>query len=501
MTNAPYRDVWIDGTAVDKSAIRNLYRDRGVIRAGVAEIQAMTTLGHAVFLVSIGGAAVVFEYDPTDVSSADDNGTSVIVSLSGQRYKRRTSSGGAAGPGYGGTSTTNIAIGTGTKTFTVDTGLAYVVGSRARLVNSATRFIEGVVTAYNSGTGVMTINADLVGGSGSYTAWSLTLAGTPGADGAPGAPGVDGAPGTNGTNGTNGAGYGGTSTSTVVIGTGAKSFATQAGLAYIVGSRVRVASSAAPSTFVEGVVTDYTATTLTLSVDRTGGSGSLSSWNISLAGEPGINGAGAGDVVGPATSIDARVAVFSGTTGKLLADGGQTVAQIVAAASADAVAAVRNGVAAAFDTLAEIATELGNKITKVTGTAGLLKTAADGTASVATAGTDYVSPAVAYNMTKGGTFAPNSLGTVSTGTIAPAPADGNYQYYTNNGAHTLAAPASDCEIAVLITNGATAGSVTFSGFTSSTGVGDALTTTNGHRFRIIITRINAVSTYYVKAYQ
>lgn len=215
----------------------------------------------------------------------------------------------------------------------------------------------------------------------------------------------------------------------------------------------------------------------------------------------GLDGTGTGDVVGPASSTDLNLAVFSGATGKLIADGGQTIAQVIAAASADAVSTVRNGVAAAFDTLAEVATELGNKITKVTGSSGLLKTAVDGTASVATAGTDYVSPAVAYNMTKGGTFTPNSLGTVSTGTLTPAPADGNYQYYTNNGAHTLAAPASDCEIAVLITNGATAGSVTFSGFTSSTGVGDALTTTNGHRFRIIITRINAVSTYYVKAYQ
>ena len=108
----------------------------------------------------------------------------------------------------------------------------------------------------------------------------------------------------------------------------------------------------------------------------------------------GLDGTGTGDVFGPASSTDLNLAVFSGATGKLIADGGQTIAQVIAAASADAVSAVRNGVSAAFDTLAEVATELGNKITKVTGTAGLLKTAMDGTASVATAGTDYVAPNV-----------------------------------------------------------------------------------------------------------
>lgn len=41
------------------------------------------------------------------------------------------------------------------------------------------------------------------------------------------------------------------------------------------------------------------------------------------------DGAG-GDVVGPASAVDERVAVFDGTTGKLLKDGGQTIASIVA---------------------------------------------------------------------------------------------------------------------------------------------------------------------------
>jgi len=41
--------------------------------------------------------------------------------------------------------------------------------------------------------------------------------------------------------------------------------------------------------------------------------------------------AGAGDVVGPAGAVDGRIAVFDSTTGKLIKDGGQTIAEVLAA--------------------------------------------------------------------------------------------------------------------------------------------------------------------------
>lgn len=42
-------------------------------------------------------------------------------------------------------------------------------------------------------------------------------------------------------------------------------------------------------------------------------------------------GAGTGDVVGPASAVDERVAVFDGITGKLIKDGGMTITEILAA--------------------------------------------------------------------------------------------------------------------------------------------------------------------------
>lgn len=64
---------------------------------------------------------------------------------------------------------------------------------------------------------------------------------------------------------------------------------------------------------------------------------------------------GEGDVTGPASATNAEVVVFSGTTGKAVTGGGYTVAGIINAA----VAVVRDGVNAAFDTLAEVAASLG----------------------------------------------------------------------------------------------------------------------------------------------
>lgn len=56
----------------------------------------------------------------------------------------------------------------------------------------------------------------------------------------------------------------------------------------------------------------------------------------STPGSPGtwtaVGGGGTGDVVGPSSATADRIAVFDGTTGKLLKDGGQTIAGITAGA-------------------------------------------------------------------------------------------------------------------------------------------------------------------------
>jgi hypothetical protein len=52
-----------------------------------------------------------------------------------------------------------------------------------------------------------------------------------------------------------------------------------------------------------------------------------------------------------------------------------------------------------------------------------------------------------------------------------------------------------------VTNAASASTITFSGFSVGSNTGDALDTTNGHKFMIFVYRVGGDSTYAVKALQ
>lgn len=92
-----------------------------------------------------------------------------------------------------------------------------------------------------------------------------------------------------GPTGAAGAGYGGTSaTSLLIANSVTKTFTmNQTGLAYQPGNYVRAASTSAPSNFMEGTVSGYSGTTLSINVTTIGGSGTFSDWAIGLSGLPG----------------------------------------------------------------------------------------------------------------------------------------------------------------------------------------------------------------------
>jgi hypothetical protein len=101
----------------------------------------------------------------------------------------------------------------------------------------------------------------------------------------------------------------------------------------------------------------------------------------------------------------------------------------------------------------------------------------------------------------GATVNSSNLGTQSSGTLTPDCGRCPLQYVTNNGAFTLAAPAADGSMMLLVTNGATAGTISFTGFSIPTSPGDALDTTNGHKFTFTIWRINAIAGFRIAAHQ
>lgn len=90
------------------------------------------------------------------------------------------------------------------------------------------------------------------------------------------------------------------------------------------------------------------------------------------------------------------------------------------------------------------------------------------------------------------------LGTVSSGTTTLAFSFNRIQRLVNNGAFTLAPPASgEGTIVLEITNGASAGAITTSGFSSVSG--DAFDTTNANKFLCSIAVVNGESYLVVNA--
>ncbi len=88
---------------------------------------------------------------------------------------------GVDGNTYGGSSTTSLAIATGSTAFTgVATNLAYQVGNYVRASSAAggANFMEGPVTGYTGGT--LTLNVSKTGGSGTHADWNLSVSGAPG---------------------------------------------------------------------------------------------------------------------------------------------------------------------------------------------------------------------------------------------------------------------------------------------------------------------------------
>ena len=86
-------------------------------------------------------------------------------------------------PGTNATSTTSLTIGTGGQSLTIQTGKSLVVGMFVTIASTASpaNVMYGSVTAYNSGTGALTVNVVDTLGSGTFSAWTVAISGAPGA--------------------------------------------------------------------------------------------------------------------------------------------------------------------------------------------------------------------------------------------------------------------------------------------------------------------------------
>ena len=77
-----------------------------------------------------------------------------------------------------GTSTTSITIGLGAKTWTIETGKSFAIGNTVKIADDAaptTNFMVGTVTQYVTGTGQLDVLVDTTKGSGTISAWTITI--------------------------------------------------------------------------------------------------------------------------------------------------------------------------------------------------------------------------------------------------------------------------------------------------------------------------------------
>lgn len=125
----------------------------------------------------------------------------------------------------------------------------------------------------------------------------------------------------------------GTSISSVAVGTGAKTFTTQMNKQFYPGF-VLIVSASTPTAYMHGLTSSYSGTTLNVDITNIGALGTYNDWIIVVSGAQGpvgptgpagSPGAGSGDVVTNGAVVANHIAVFDGTSGDQLKDGGQIV--------------------------------------------------------------------------------------------------------------------------------------------------------------------------------
>lgn len=79
-----------------------------------------------------------------------------------------------------GTSTTSLTIGTGAQSLTIQTGKGFLAGMPVRIASTAspgTAYMDGVISAYTSATGSLTVTVNTVTGSGTLASWNVFMSG------------------------------------------------------------------------------------------------------------------------------------------------------------------------------------------------------------------------------------------------------------------------------------------------------------------------------------
>lgn len=147
-----------------------------------ATAQAATATTQAGIATTQAGIAT------TQATSAQDWAIKTVGAVSGGEYSAKkhaidaaaSAASAANAPGTQATSVSSITIGTGSKSLTlVQTGKAFVVGQWVNITDStnpSVNWMAGAITAFNSGTGAITVNVVTAAGTGTLSSWVVVAA-------------------------------------------------------------------------------------------------------------------------------------------------------------------------------------------------------------------------------------------------------------------------------------------------------------------------------------
>jgi len=117
--------------------------------------------------------------------SAQAVGASAASAATNATNAARDAATAASAPGTNATSATSMAIGLGTKTFTLaQTGKLFGKGNTVTIAApTGDNWMSGPITAFNSDTGEITVNVTNISGSGTFATWTVSLSGAAGLTG------------------------------------------------------------------------------------------------------------------------------------------------------------------------------------------------------------------------------------------------------------------------------------------------------------------------------
>ena len=144
-----------------------------------AAASAATSTAQASLATTNGAAQVTLAAAQVTLATAQANAASISATAAATSLANTQSAIASAVLPLTSTSTSSVAIGTGSKSFTTQAGKAWVPGHAISIVsaaNPATNTMLGTVTSYNSGTGAIVVSVTVVAGSGTYTDWQMTQA-------------------------------------------------------------------------------------------------------------------------------------------------------------------------------------------------------------------------------------------------------------------------------------------------------------------------------------